>query len=191
MEQRSFSNLSITSPTLQLILQPLCCFTYVTAHSPTISLLHQHHSSFSNPSFASPTSQALHLRHLASCPCYEYSSILLFARTRKVFTILPIPAVAFKETTNSPSPPYSLHIFSWENSLNLPNRLQHQLHFPVSLSCSIAEGHSVFESFIFISTSLLYVLAMIICRPNDVNQKSEVSAALSPLPFLFYNIVKL
>ena len=62
-------NLSITSPTSQLILQPFRRFTYVTAHSPTLPLLHLHHSSFSNPSFASPTSQALHLRHLANRSC--------------------------------------------------------------------------------------------------------------------------
>ena len=53
----------VTSPTSQLILQPLCRFTYVTAHSSTLPLLHLCHSSFSNPYFASPTSQALHLRH--------------------------------------------------------------------------------------------------------------------------------
>ena len=73
----------------KLILQPFCCFTYVTAHStalpllhlhhrhftyvtahsPTLTSLHLRHSSFSNPSFAPPTSQALHLRHLASRPC--------------------------------------------------------------------------------------------------------------------------
>ena len=64
-EQRSFSNLSITSPMSQLILQPFCHFTCITAHSPTIPLLHLHHSSFSNPFFATPTSQALHLIHLA------------------------------------------------------------------------------------------------------------------------------
>ena len=57
----SFSNLSITSPTSQLILKPFRRFTYVTAHSPTLPLLHLHHSSFFNPSFASPMSQALHL----------------------------------------------------------------------------------------------------------------------------------
>ena len=45
----SFSNLSISAATSLLILQPFCCFTYITAHSPTIPLLHQHHSSFSNP----------------------------------------------------------------------------------------------------------------------------------------------
>ena len=48
----SFSNPSIVIPTSQLMLQPFCCFTYVTVHSPTLF-------------FASPTSQALHLNHLA------------------------------------------------------------------------------------------------------------------------------
>ena len=32
----SFSNLSVTSPTSQLIFRPFRCFTYVTAHSPTL-----------------------------------------------------------------------------------------------------------------------------------------------------------
>ena len=66
----SLSNLSVTSPTSQLILHHFRCFTYVTAHSPTLPLPHLCHSSFSNPSFASPTSQALDLIHLASCPWY-------------------------------------------------------------------------------------------------------------------------
>ena len=69
VELCSFINLSVASPTSQLILQLFCHFTYVTAHSPTLLLLHLRHSSFSNSSFASPTSQALHLRHLVSCPC--------------------------------------------------------------------------------------------------------------------------
>ena len=67
----SFSNLSVTSPTSQIILQPFRCFTYVTAHSPTVPLLHLRQSSYSNPSFASPTSQALHLIYLASRPCWR------------------------------------------------------------------------------------------------------------------------
>ena len=62
------SNLSVTSPTSQLILQHFCRLTYITAHSPTLPLLHLCHSSFSNSSFASPVSQALHLIHLASHP---------------------------------------------------------------------------------------------------------------------------
>ena len=81
--QSSFSKLSITSPTSQiiLILQAFRHFTYVTAHSPTLPSLYLRHNSFynpsvasptsrsfSNPSFASHTSQDFHLRHLASRP---------------------------------------------------------------------------------------------------------------------------
>ena len=68
-ELSSFSKISDTSPTSQLILQPFLRFTYVTTHSPTLPLLHLRHNSFSNPSFASPTSQDFHLRHLPSRPC--------------------------------------------------------------------------------------------------------------------------
>ena len=66
----SFSNLSVASPTSQLILQLFRRFTYVTAHSPTFPLLHLYHSSFFNPSFTSLTSQALYLPHLASRPFF-------------------------------------------------------------------------------------------------------------------------
>ena len=69
LRHNSFSNLSVTSPTSQLILQPSRRFTYVTPHSPTLPSVYLRHSSFSNPSFASLMSQALHLRHLASRPC--------------------------------------------------------------------------------------------------------------------------
>ena len=58
-EQSSFSNLSVTSPTSQLILEPFRRFTYVTAHSPTLQLLHLRKSLISNPSFALPTSQLI------------------------------------------------------------------------------------------------------------------------------------
>ena len=101
----------MSSPTSQLILQTFRRFTYVRAHSPAVPLLHQRHRSFSNPSFPSPKSQALHLHHLTGRPCYEYNYILLCVRTRKVFTILPIPAVAFKELRNSPSPPIPFKYF--------------------------------------------------------------------------------
>ena len=67
----SFFNLSVTSPTSQIILQPFRRFTYVTAlilqpfrhftyvttHSPTLPSLYLRHSPVSNPSVASPTSQ--------------------------------------------------------------------------------------------------------------------------------------
>ena len=69
----SFSNLSVISPTSQLVLQLFRRSTYVTDHSPTLPLLQLRHNSFSNPSFASPTLQALHLRHLASRPWYSVS----------------------------------------------------------------------------------------------------------------------
>ena len=81
----TFSNLSVTSPMSQLILQPFRRFTYVTAHSPTLPLLHLRRSSFSNPSFATPTSQALHLRHLAShpwCQCYRIYKFSASLRTK-------------------------------------------------------------------------------------------------------------
>ena len=74
-EHCSFSNLYVTSPTLQLILQPFHRFTYITAHSPTLLLLHLRHSSFPNPSFASPTSQALHLIELVKPPMYVSNNI--------------------------------------------------------------------------------------------------------------------
>ena len=66
----SSSNISVTSPTPQLILQPSVAlptsqlilqpfrhFTYVTTHSPTLPSLYLRHSSISNISVASPTSQ--------------------------------------------------------------------------------------------------------------------------------------
>ena len=36
LRHNSFPNPSVALPTSQLILQPFCCFTYVTAHSPTL-----------------------------------------------------------------------------------------------------------------------------------------------------------
>ena len=43
LHHSSFSNPSVALPTSQSILQPFCCFTYVTTHSPTLlSLLLRH-----------------------------------------------------------------------------------------------------------------------------------------------------
>ena len=56
---------------------------------------------------------------------------------------------------------------------------------PGKVDCSNAEGgHCVFKSFIIsiFFVSSLYVLTTLICRPEDPNQLSELSAALSPLP---------
>ena len=68
LRRSSFSNLSVISPTSQLILQPFRCFTYVTAQSPIIPSLHLRHSSFSNPSVALPTSQLI----LQPFRCFTY-----------------------------------------------------------------------------------------------------------------------
>ena len=48
LRHSSFSDLSVASPTSQLIFQPFRRFTYVTAHSTTLPLLHLRHSLFSN-----------------------------------------------------------------------------------------------------------------------------------------------
>ena len=56
IELCSFSKLSVTSATSQLILQPFRRFTYVTVHSPILPLLHLCHSSFSNPSYVTGSS---------------------------------------------------------------------------------------------------------------------------------------
>ena len=70
-KQSSFSNLFVTSPTSQLILQPFRCFTYITAHSPILPLLQLRHSSFSNL-------LSLHLRHNSfSNPSFPTSQLIL------------------------------------------------------------------------------------------------------------------
>ena len=68
LRHSSFANPFVASPTSQLILQPFRCFTYVTAHTPIFPLLHLCHSSFFNHSVASPTSQLI----LQSFRCFTY-----------------------------------------------------------------------------------------------------------------------
>ena len=74
-EQSSFSNISVTSPTSQLILQHFRHFTYVTTHYPTLPSLYLRHSSFPNPSVASPTSQ------LILQPFFRFSYVTGFSLT--------------------------------------------------------------------------------------------------------------
>ena len=62
MKMNSFSNLSVTSPTSQLILQ------WEWTHSPTFPSIHLRYNSFSNPSVASPTSQLILKRFF----CFSY-----------------------------------------------------------------------------------------------------------------------
>ena len=71
LHHSSFSNSSLPLPTSQLILQPFCCFTYVTAYSPTLPSLYLRHSSFSNPSVALPTSQII----LQPFCCFTYITV--------------------------------------------------------------------------------------------------------------------
>ena len=83
----SFSKLSVTSPTSQLILQPLRRFTYVTAHSPTLPLLHLRRSSSSNSSVALPTSLLI----LQPFRCFTYvtahsPSLLSLLQRHRLFT---------------------------------------------------------------------------------------------------------
>ena len=65
----SFSILSFTSPTSQLILQPFHRFTHITTHSPALPSHHLRHSSFSNPYVASPTS------HFILQPFFRFSYV--------------------------------------------------------------------------------------------------------------------
>ena len=91
LENEQSSNLPVTSPTPQLILQPFRRFTYVTAHSPTLPLPHLRHTSLYNPFFASPTSQALHLRHLASRPLTSAPTVNSFwEKMQNISTILTL-----------------------------------------------------------------------------------------------------
>ena len=75
----SFSNLSVTSPTSQLILQTFRRFTYVAALSPTLPLLHLRNSSLSNPSVASPT------YHLILQPFRRFTYITLILQPFRCF----------------------------------------------------------------------------------------------------------
>ena len=88
----SFSNLSVTSRTSQLILQPIPRFTYVSIHSPTLPLLHICHSSFYNTSFAhSPTFPSLHLRHSSfSNPSVALPTLQLILQSFHCFTYVTV-----------------------------------------------------------------------------------------------------
>ena len=61
-EQSSFSKLSVASPTSQLIFQPFCCFTYVTAHSLTFLLLLLSHRIFTYVTW-----RAAHSNNIEKC----------------------------------------------------------------------------------------------------------------------------
>ena len=134
IQQSSFSNLSITSPTSQLILQPFRCFTYVTAHSSTLPLVYLRYSSFSNPSVVLPTSQLIlqPFRRFTSVTAHSPTLPLLYLR----HSSLSNPAVALPTsqlilqpfrcftyvTAHSPTLPllYLRHTSFWYPSVALP-----------------------------------------------------------------------
>ena len=99
--QRSFSNLYVTSPTSQLILEPFRRFTYVTAYSPTFRCftyvtaelimqtfpsLHLRHNSFS---VALPTSQLILqlLRHFSYVTTHFPTLPSLYLRHSSFFNL--------------------------------------------------------------------------------------------------------
>ena len=194
---------------------PNISVTYVTAHSPTLpSLCLRHssffnrsvasprHNSFSTLSFASPTSQALHLRHLVSCSCYEYGSILLCARTRKVFTTLPIPAVAFKETTTN-FPSLHLRHNSFSNpSVALPTSqliLQPYrcftyvtVHSPtlVSLLCHLQLILQPFRLFTNVTAHSQTLPSLYLCRSSFSNRSvASPTSQLILQPFFRFYVI--
>ena len=68
----SFSNPSIALPTSQLIPQPFCCFTYVTAHSPTLLSLFLRHRLFTYVTWrANPWLK------LGLCGCFSFCTLLV------------------------------------------------------------------------------------------------------------------
>ena len=79
-EQSSFSKISVTSPTSQVILQPFPRFTHVTTHSSTLPLLYLRHSSFSNPSFASPELILQAFRHFTYVTAHSPTLPSLYLR---------------------------------------------------------------------------------------------------------------
>ena len=102
----SFSKLSVTSPTSQLILilQAFSHFTYVTAHShsPSFPSLHLRHSLFSNPSLALTTSQLI----LQPFHCFTYvtahsSTLLSLLLRHRIFTYVTWRAAHGMYTVNN------------------------------------------------------------------------------------------
>ena len=95
----SFSNLSVTSPTSQLILQPFRRFTNLTAHSPILWLLYLRHSSsptlfrfsYVTSSAHSPIFPSLHLRHNSfSNPSVALPTLQLILQSFRCFTYITV-----------------------------------------------------------------------------------------------------
>ena len=114
---RSFYNLSVTSPTSQLILQPFRRSTYVIVYSQTLPLIDLHHSTFSNRSFASLTSQALHLIHQASRPCLHIISCPTRAWSRDEILWSPYIECLWITSEDAVRPPQLYYHRGWWNEM--------------------------------------------------------------------------
>ena len=78
--------LLFTNILAELILQPFCHFTYITAHSSTLPSLYLCHSSFTNLSVASPISQLI----LQPFFCFSYVTGSSFTSLGKPSMNLPL-----------------------------------------------------------------------------------------------------
>ena len=112
-EQSSFSNLSLTSPTSQLILQHFRRFTYVTAHSPTLPLLHLRHRSFSKPFFRFSYVTSSSFKSPGEAPMLrrKYWPIWDSNSVARVISSNPIPVLILNCMSSAHSPTFpSLHL---------------------------------------------------------------------------------
>ena len=149
----SFSNLSVTSPTSQLILlpfhrftyvtahsptllsqlilQPSRHFTYVTTHSPTLPSFYPRHSSFSTPSVASPTSQFI----LQPFFCSSFSNLSV-SSPRSQLILLPFRRFTYVTAHSTALPLLHLRHSSFSNpSFASPtSQALHLIHL-ASLPC--------------------------------------------------------
>ena len=151
LRHSSFSNLSLTSPTSQLILQPFPHFTYVTAHFPTFPSLYLGHSSFSNLSVIPPTSQLI----LQSFRHFTYVTTILqpFRRFTYVTAHSPtLPLLHLRHTSFS-NPSFAsptlqalhlIHIASSAHSPTFPSL--HLLHNYSPTLPSLYLRHSSFSN---------------------------------------------
>ena len=156
-EESSFSNLSVISPTSQLILQPFRRFIYVIldprnqghqngwwSHSPTFPSLHLRHSSFSNPSVALPTSQLIvqPFRH------FSFSNLSVTSPTSQLILqpFVPLPTsqlilqpfhcftYVIGSSLASPGEPLMIHLLMTAFAFNFwfSNYVDHSLRCPAN-----------------------------------------------------------
>ena len=158
----SFSNPSVASPTSQLILQPLRCFTYVTTHSPTLPSLYLRHSSFSNPSVAWPTSQ------LILEPFFRFTYVTTHS------PILPSLHLRHSPFSNpfivSPTTQFILQAFirfSYVTSSSLTSPGESPMPYTTLKFCKMVPRSCLLKAFIcFLISSLLLITSLVEIQAN-------------------------